>query len=130
MAAIKVKLNVESSGLLSSPIKLLESDSIVTTGVVQRIAKAITVVDGAAAVLLAKADFTDGDDQALVVLKNTGDTHDLYVEFHTDEESMKLKPGQFAMFPWCTDNTIGNDISVYASDAAGTTVEATVIEIT
>ncbi len=130
MAAIKVKLNVESSGLLSSPVKLLESDSIVTTGVVQRIAKTITVEDGSAAVLLAKADFTDADDQALVVLKNTGATHDLYVEFVTDEEAMKLKPGQFAMFPWCTDNTIGNDISVYASNAAGTTVEATVIEIT
>ena len=130
MAAIKVKLNVESAGLLSSPIRLLESDSIVTTGVVQRIAKTITAVDGAAAVLLAKADFTDADDQALVVLKNTGSTYDLFVEFVTDEEAMKLKPGQFAMFPWCTDNTIGNDISVYASDASGTTVEATVIELT
>ena len=61
MAAIKVKLNVESAGLLSSPIRLLESDSIVTTGVVQRIAKTITAVDGAAVVLLAKADFTDAD---------------------------------------------------------------------
>ena len=130
MAAIKVKLNVESAGLLSSPIRLLESDSIVTTGVVQRIAKTITAVDGAAAVLLAKADFTDADDQALVVLKNTGSTYDLFVEFVADEEAMKLKPGQFAMFPWCTDNTIGNDISVYASDASGTTVEATVIELT
>lgn len=130
MAAIKVKLNVESAGLLSSPIRLLESDSIVTTGVVQRIAKTITAVDGAAAVLLAKADFTDADDQALVVLKNTGSTYDLFVEFVTDEEAMKLKPGQFAMFPWCTDNTIGNDISVYASNASGTTVEATVIELT
>lgn len=130
MAAIKIKLNVESAGLLSSPIRLLESDSIVTTGVVQRIAKTITVVDGAAAVLLAKADFTDADDQALVVLKNTGATHDLYVEFVANEEAMKLKPGQFAMFPWCTDDTIGNDISVYASNASGTTVEATVIELT
>jgi len=130
MAAIKVKLNVESAGLLSSPIRLLESDSIVTTGVVQRIAKTITAVDGAAVVLLAKADFTDADDQALVVLKNTGSTYDLFVEFVTDEEAMKLKPGQFAMFPWCTDNTIGNDISVYASNASGTTVEATVIELT
>ena len=130
MAAIKVKLNVESSGLLSSPIKLLESDSIVTTGVVQRVAKTISVEDGSAAVLLAKADFTDADDQALVVLKNTGATHDLYVEFVANEEAMKLKPGQFAMFPWCTDNSIGNDISVYASNASGTTVEATVIEIT
>lgn len=130
MAAIKVKLNVESAGLLSSPIRLLESDSIVTTGVVQRIAKTITAVDGAAAVLLAKADFTDADDQALVVLKNTGSTYDLFVEFVANEEAMKLKPGQFAMFPWCTDNTIGNDISVYASNASGTTVEATVIELT
>jgi len=130
MAAIKVKLNVESAGLLSSPIRLLESDSIVTTGVVQRIAKTITAVDSAAAVLLAKADFTDADDQALVVLKNTGATYDLYVEFTADKEAMKLKPGQFAMFPWCTDDTIGNDISVYASNASGTTVEATVIELT
>lgn len=130
MAAIKVKLNVESAGLLSSPIRLLESDSIVTTGVVQRIAKTITAVDGGAAVLLAKADFTDADDQALVVLKNTGSTYDLFVEFVANEEAMKLKPGQFAMFPWCTDNTIGNDISVYASNASGTTVEATVIELT
>jgi len=130
MAAIKVKLNVESAGLLSSPIRLLESDSIVTTGVVQRIAKTITAVDGAAVVLLAKADFTDADDQALVVLKNTGSTYDLFVEFVANEEAMKLKPGQFAMFPWCTDNTIGNDISVYASNASGTTVEATVIELT
>jgi hypothetical protein len=130
MAAIKIKLNLESAGLLSSPIKLLESDSIVTTGVVQRVAKTITVEDGSAAVLLAKADFTDADDQALVVLKNTGSTYDLYVEFSANEEAMKLKPGQFAMFPWCTDNTVGNDISVYASNATGTTVEATVIEIT
>jgi len=130
MAAIKVKLNVESAGLLSSPIRLLESDSIVTTGVVQRIAKTITAVDGAAVVLLAKADFTDADDQALVVLKNTGSTYDLFVEFVANEEAMKLKPGQFAMFPWCTDDTIGNDLSVYASNASGTTVEATVIELT
>ena len=130
MAAIKVKLNVTSSGLLSSPIKLTEIDSIVTTGVVQRVAKAITVEDGSAAVLLAKADFTDADDQAMVILKNTGATHNLYVEFTADDEAMLLAPGQFAMFPWCTDNTIGNDISVYASNSAGTTVEATVIEIT
>tara|TARA_B100001063_G_C16626368_1_gene483403 strand:+ start:498 stop:890 length:393 start_codon:yes stop_codon:yes gene_type:complete len=130
MAAIKIKLNLESAGLLSSPIKLSESDSIVTTGVVQRVAKTITVEDGSAAVLLAKADFTDADDQALVLLKNTGSTYDLYVEFSANEEAMKLKPGQFAMFPWCTDNTVGNDISVYASNATGTTVEATVIEIT
>lgn len=130
MAAIKIKLNLESAGLLSSPIRLLESDSIVTTGVVQRVAKTITVEDGSAAVLLAKADFTDADDQALVLLKNTGSTYDLYVEFTSDKEAMKLKPGQFAMFPWCTDDTVGNDISVYASNAIGTTVEATVIEIT
>lgn len=130
MAAIKVKLDVQSSGLLSSPVKLFESDSIVTTGTVQRIAKKITAVDGAAVTLLSKSDFTDADDQAMVVLKNTGATYDLYVEFVANEEAMKLKPGQFAMFPWCTDDTIGNDISVYASNAAGTTIEATVIELT
>ena len=64
MAAIKVKLNVESSGLLSSPIKLLESESLVTTGVVQRIAKTISVEDGSAAVLLAKADLNALQKQA------------------------------------------------------------------
>ena len=130
MAAIKVKLNVTSSGLLSSPIKFTEIDSIVTTGVVQRVAKAITVEDGSAAVLLAKADFIDTDDQAIVVLKNTGATHSLYVEFTANKEAMLLGPGQFAIFPWCTDNTKGGDISVYASHGDGTTVEATVIEIT
>ena len=130
MAAIKVKLNVESSGLLSSPIKLTEIDSIVTTGVVQRVAKTVTVQNASSEVLLAKADFSDSDDQVLVVIKNTGATHDLYVEAGTDKEFIKLKPGQFAMFPWYHDDSDGNDLKVYCSSGDGTTVEATAIEIT
>ena len=130
MAAIKIKLNVESAGLLSSPIKLLESDSIVTTGVVQRIAKTITAVNGSSVVLLAKADFSDSDDQVLVVVKNTGGTHDLLLEAGANVELIKLKPGQFAMFPWYHDDSDGHDLKVYASNSDGTTVEATAIEIT
>lgn len=130
MAAIKVKLNVESAGLLSSPIKLLESDSILTTGVVQRIAKTITAVNGSAVTLLAKADFSDADDQVVVVVKNTGDTYDLYLEAGANVEFIKLKPGQFAMFPWYHDDTDGQDIKAYASNASGTTVEVTAVEIT
>tara|TARA_R110000751_G_scaffold62777_4_gene129749 strand:- start:14914 stop:15306 length:393 start_codon:yes stop_codon:yes gene_type:complete len=130
MAAIKIKLNVESAGLLSSPIKLLESDSIVTTGVVQRIAKTITAVNGSSVVLLAKADFSDSDDQVLVVVKNTGGTHDLILEAGANVEIIKLKPGQFAMFPWYHDDSDGQDLKAYASNSDGTTVEATAIEIT
>jgi hypothetical protein len=130
MAAIKIKLNVESAGLLSSPIKLLESDSIVTTGVVQRIAKTITAVNGSSVVLLAKADFSDSDDQVLVVVKNTGGTHDLILEAGANVELIKLKPGQFAMFPWYHDDSDGQDLKAYASNSDGTTVEATAIEIT
>ena len=130
MDAIKIKLNVESAGLLSSPIKLLESDSIVTTGVVQRIAKTITAVNGSSVVLLAKADFSDSDDQVLVVVKNTGGTHDLLLEAGANVELIKLKPGQFAMFPWYHDDSDGHDLKAYASNSDGTTVEATAIEIT
>tara|TARA_R110002012_G_scaffold134347_1_gene287602 strand:- start:265 stop:657 length:393 start_codon:yes stop_codon:yes gene_type:complete len=130
MAAIKVKLNVESAGLLSSPIKLSESDSIVTTGVVQRIAKTITVTDGSSEVLLAKADFTDGDDQTLVIVKNTGSTNNLFLEAGNTVDFIKLRPGQFAMFPWYHKDSGGNDIKVYCSSGDGTTVEATAIEIT
>tara|TARA_R100000544_G_C2213053_1_gene53004 strand:+ start:371 stop:763 length:393 start_codon:yes stop_codon:yes gene_type:complete len=130
MAAIKIKLNVESAGLLSSPIKLLESDSIVTTGVVQRIAKTITAVNGSSVVLLAKADFSDSDDQVLAVVKNTGGTHDLILEAGANVEIIKLKPGQFAMFPWYHDDSDGQDLKAYASNSDGTTVEATAIEIT
>ena len=95
MASVKVKLDVSSSGLLSSPIKLFESDSIVTTGAVQRIAKTITATNGSSVVLLAKADFSDSDDQALVIVKNTGPTRDLILEAGADKEIIKLKPGQY-----------------------------------
>ena len=130
MASVKVKLDVSSSGLLSSPIKLFESDSIVTTGAVQRIAKTITATNGSSVVLLAKADFSDSDDQALVIVKNTGPTRDLILEAGADKEIIKLKPGQFAMFPYYHDDSDGNDLKAYASTSDGTTVEITAIEIT
>jgi hypothetical protein len=130
MAAINFKVELKSSGLLSSPLSLFAVDTIVATGVVAKAAKLITAVNGAAVTLFAKADFVEADKQALVFIKNTGSTHDLFVEAGTDTEFMKIKPGQFAVFPWYTDNTDGQDIKVYASNASGTNVDATLIEIT
>jgi len=130
MAAVKINLQVKSAGLFSSPLNLVEVDSINATGVVTRLAKLITATVGSSVKLLDKTDFTDADDQALVLIKNTGATYDLFVEVTSGVEAIKLKPGQFAMFPWHTDNTTGNDLYVYASNATGTNVEATVIELT
>ncbi len=130
MAAVKINLQVKSAGLFSSPLNLVEVDSINATGVVTRLAKLITATVGSSVKLLDKTDFTDADDQALVLVKNTGATYDLFVEVTSGVEAIKLKPGQFAMFPWHTDNTPGTDLYVHASNATGTSVEATVIELT
>ena len=130
MASINIRLEIKSSGLMSSPVRIVESDNIIATGVVTRIAKLITAVDGSSATLFEKADFIEADNQAMVLIKNTGVTHDLFVEAGSNVEFMKLKPGQFAMFPWFTDSSTGQDIKVYASNAAGTTVEGTLIELT
>jgi len=130
MASINVRVEIKSSGLMSSPVRLVEIDSIVATGVVAKIAKLITAVDGSSVTLFAKADFTEADEQAMVLIKNTGSTYDLFVEAGSNVEFMKIKPGQFAMFPWFTDSSTGQDIKVYASNAAGTTVEGTLIELT
>ena len=130
MASINIRLEIKSSGLMSSPVRIVESDNIIATGVVTRIAKLITAVDGSSATLFEKADFIEADNQAMVLIKNTGVTHDLFVEAGSNVEFMKLKPGQFAMFPWFTDSSAGQDIKVYASNAAGTTVEGTLIELT
>jgi len=129
MAAINVKLSVQSAGLLSQPLSLTMIDSIVATGVVATTAKTITATVGGSVKVLDKTDYTDSDDQAMVIVKNTGGTYDLYLEVTSGVEAMKLKPGQFAMFPWHTDNTTGNDIYAYASNATGTSIEITVIEI-
>jgi len=130
MAAINFKVELKSSGLLSSPLSLFAADTIVATGVVAKEARLITAVNGSSVTLFAKADFTDTDDQAIVFIKNTGSTYDLFVEAGSNVEFIKLKPGQFAVFPWYTDNSDGNDIKVYASNASGTNVDATLIEIT
>lgn len=130
MAAINFKVELKSSGLLSSPLNLFAADTIVATGVVAKAAKLITAVNGSSVTLFAKADFTDTDDQAIVFIKNTGSTYDLFVEAGSNVEFIKLKPGQFAVFPWYTDNSDGQDIKVYASNASGTNVDATLIEIT
>jgi len=130
MASINVRVEIKSSGLMSSPVRLVEVDSIIATGVVAKIAKLITAVDGSSVTLFAKADFTEADKQAMVLIKNTGDTYDLFVEAGSNVEFMKIKPGQFAMFPWFTDSSTGQDIKVYASNASGTTVEGTLIELT
>ena len=130
MAAINFKVELKSSGLLSAPLSLFAADTIVATGVVAKAAKLITAVNGAAVTLFPKADFTDADGQALVFIKNTGSTYDLFVEAGSNVEFIKLKPGQFAAFPWYTDNSSGHDLKVYASNASGTTVDATLIEIT
>ena len=130
MAAINFKVELKSSGLLSSPLSLFAADTIVATGVVAKEARLITAVNGSSVTLFAKADFTDTDDQAIVFIKNTGSTYDLIVEAGSNVEFIKLKPGQFAVFPWYTDNSDGHDIKVYASNASGTNVDATLIEIT
>jgi len=130
MASINVRVEIKSSGLMSSPVRLVEVDSIIATGVVAKIAKLITAVDGSSVTLFAKADFTEADKQAMVLIKNTGGTYDLFVEAGSNVEFMKIKPGQFAMFPWFTDSSTGQDIKVYASNASGTTVEGTLIELT
>jgi hypothetical protein len=130
MAAINFKVELKSSGLLSSPLSLFAADTIVATGVVAKEARLITAVNGSSVTLFAKADFTDADGQALVFIKNTGSTYDLFVEAGSNVEFIKLKPGQFAAFPWYTDNSSGHDLKVYASNASGTNVDATLIEIT
>lgn len=130
MASINVRVEIKSSGLMSSPVRLVETDSIVATGVVAKIAKLITAVDGSSVTLFAKADYTEADKQAMVLIKNTGSTYDLFIEAGSNVEFMKIKPGQFAMFPWFTDSSTGQDIKIYASNASGSTVEATLIELT
>ena len=130
MASINVRVEIKSSGLMSSPVRLVEIDSIVATGVVAKIAKLITAVDGSSVTLFAKADYTEADKQAMVLIKNTGSTYDLLIEAGSNVEFMKIKPGQFAMFPWFTDSSTGQDIKIYASNASGSTVEATLIELT
>lgn len=130
MASINVRVEIKSSGLMSSPVRLIETDSIVATGVVAKIAKLITAVDGSSVTLFAKADYTEADKQAMVLIKNTGSTYDLFIEAGSNVEFMKIKPGQFAMFPWFTDSSTGQDIKIYASNVSGSTVEATLIELT
>ena len=129
MASINVKLLLTSAGLLSQPLSISKIDSILATGVIASVAKLVTVTDGSGEVLFAKANFTDADDQVMVLVQNTGATYDLMIEAGTDVEFIKLKPGQFAMFPWYCDDSLGQDITVYASNATGTSVEATAIEI-